>query len=108
MYIQIQSFLDDSDKEHSICLFLYRTEAIIDDHILTSRYLLIQYMFKVNYENARKRREVCSKLIRKTPKRYHWGHAFIVNFKRISHSGVSTFDFAKINTGRAVTDGMRL
>ena len=44
-------------------------------------------MFKVNNRNTRTRREICSKLIIKTPERRHWRRyfVFIVNFEHISH-----------------------
>ena len=45
------------------------------------------YLFKVNNRNTRKRCELCSKLIMKTPERCHWRrfNVCIVNFKHISH-----------------------
>ena len=45
------------------------------------------YLFKVKNRNTRKRREICSKLTRKTPERHHLRRfgVFIVNFKKISH-----------------------
>ena len=42
------------------------------------------YYFKVNNKNPRKRCEICSKLIIKTPERRRSGD-FIVNFEHISH-----------------------
>ena len=44
------------------------------------------YLFKFNKENARKRCEVCSNLMIKTPERRHWRLSvlFIVNFEHIS------------------------
>ena len=45
------------------------------------------YMFKINNQNTRKRREVCSKVTIKTPERRYCrlSDVFIVNFKHISH-----------------------
>ena len=45
------------------------------------------YLFKVNNRNTRKRREICSKLIIKTPERRHWlsSGVFIVNFEHTLH-----------------------
>ena len=45
------------------------------------------YLFKFNKRNTRKRCEICSKLIIKTPERRHWRRSsvFIVNFEHISH-----------------------
>ena len=45
------------------------------------------YLFKVNKSYFRKRCELCSKLIIKTPKRRQWrcSGVFIVNFEHISH-----------------------
>ena len=44
-------------------------------------------LFKVKNINARKKREICSKLTMKTPERHHWrcSGAFIVKFQYISH-----------------------
>ena len=44
-------------------------------------------LFKVNNRNTRKRCEICSKLIIKTPERRQWRFSgvFIVNFEYISH-----------------------
>ena len=45
------------------------------------------YLFQVNNSNIRKRCEICSMLIIKTPERRQWRRSgvFIVNFKHISH-----------------------
>ena len=45
------------------------------------------FLFKVSNRNTRKRCEICSKLIIKTPERHHWRRSgvFIVNFEYISH-----------------------
>ena len=43
------------------------------------------YLFKVNNRNTRKRREICSKLTIKTPKRRQHSGVFIVNFEHILH-----------------------
>ena len=44
------------------------------------------YMLKINNQNTRKRREICSKVTIKTPERCHClSDVFIVNFKHISH-----------------------
>ena len=45
------------------------------------------YMFKFNNRNIRKRCDICSKLIIKTPERRHWRRSgvFILNFEHISH-----------------------
>ena len=40
--------------------------------------------FKVNNRNTRTRREICSKLIIKTPERRHCSGVFIVNFEHFS------------------------
>ena len=44
------------------------------------------YLLKINNRNTRKRCEICSKLIMKTPERRHWRHSgvFIVNFEHVS------------------------
>ena len=58
-------------------------------------------MFKVNNKNTRKRCEICSNLIIKTPKRRQGRRSdgFIVNFERISHffSSVPFNDFEQLN-----------
>ena len=45
------------------------------------------YLFKVNNRNTKKRCEISSKLIIKTPERRQWGHCgvLIFNFEHISH-----------------------
>ena len=45
------------------------------------------YLFKVNNRNNRKRGEICSKLIIKTPKRRHWrcSDVFLVNLEHTLH-----------------------
>ena len=47
----------------------------------------VNYMFKVNYRNARTRREICSKLIIKTADRRQWCRygVFLVNSEHLSH-----------------------
>ena len=44
-------------------------------------------MFKVNNRNTRARREICSKLTKKTLERRQWRRScvLIVNYKHISH-----------------------
>ena len=45
------------------------------------------FLFKVNNRNTRKRFEICSKLILKTPERRQWRRSvvFIVNSEQILH-----------------------
>ena len=45
------------------------------------------FLFKVNNRNTRKRLEICSKLILKTPERRQWRRSvvFIVNSEQILH-----------------------
>ena len=45
------------------------------------------YLFKVSNGNIRTIYEVCSKLTRKTPERFHWNYSgiYITNFEQISH-----------------------
>ena len=45
------------------------------------------YLLKVNNKNTRKRWDICSKLIKKTPERRQWPRSglFIINFEQISH-----------------------
>ena len=59
--------------------------ALIFRKIVTSQ--LTFYLLKVNNRNARKKREICSKLTIKTPERCQWRRSgvFIVNFEHISH-----------------------
>ena len=46
------------------------------------------FLFKVNNRNTRKRFEICSKLILKTPERRQWRRSvvFIVNSEQILHT----------------------
>ena len=59
------------------------------------------YLHKVNNRNTRKRYEICSKLIIKTPERRQWRGpgVFIVHFEHISHlfSIVFIVDFEQVN-----------
>ena len=62
------------------------------------------YMSKVNKRSTRRKCEICSKLIIKTPERRQWRRsgAFIVNFDHISHppcSSVSIVNFEQVNVG---------
>ena len=60
-------------------------------------------MFKVNNRNARKRCDICSKLIIKTPQRRQWhgSGVFIVNSEHISNVDLLTYisivDFEQVN-----------
>ena len=55
------------------------------------------YLLKVNNKNNRKKCEICSKLIIKTPERR--SVVFIINFEHISHlfTSVSIADFEQAN-----------
>ena len=59
------------------------------------------YLIKVSNRNTRKRCEICSKLILKTPERRQWHHSgvFIVNFEHISHlfSSISIVYLEQVN-----------
>ena len=58
---------------------------------------------KLTIEALEQRREICSKLTIKTPKRCHWRRfdVFIVNFEHISHlcSSVFIVNFEQVNAG---------
>ena len=60
-------------------------------------------MFKVNNRNTRKRCDICSKLIIKTPQRRQWhgSGVFIVNSEHISNVDLLTYisivDFDQVN-----------
>ena len=44
------------------------------------------HLFKINNRNTRKRNEICSKLIIKTPKQRHWRRSSVfIKFEYISH-----------------------
>ena len=62
------------------------------------------YLFKINNRNIRKRWEICSKLIIKTPEWRQWRRSdiFTVNFEHISHlfSSVSIVDFKQVNVSK--------
>ena len=55
---------------------------IVDNRACVSKDPANIYLFKVNNRKNRKRCEICSKLIIKTPEQRHSG--FIVNFEGIS------------------------
>ena len=70
----------------SIQIFVITYVATLEMFLKTNNPASI-YLLKINYRNARKRSEICSKLIIKTPERRHWRRSgvVIVNFEHISH-----------------------
>ena len=70
-------------------------------HIFLGRLPAGIYMFKVNNRNTRTRCEICSKLTITTLEQLHWRRSgvFIVNFKHISHLGVSIVNCELVNAG---------
>ena len=62
------------------------------------------YLFKITNRNIRKRWEICSKLIIKTPEWRQWRRSdiFAVNFEHISHlfSSASIVDFKQVNVSK--------
>ena len=64
------------------------SKIMFQEAVISANYLLAgNYMFKVNNRNTRRRCEICSKLIIKTPEQRHWrlSCVFIVDFEHISH-----------------------
>ena len=69
----------------SSCKLLLSTWKILS--VPGDVYLAGIYLLKVNIRNARRRCEICSKLIIKTAEWRHWRRSgvFIINFEDISH-----------------------
>ena len=79
----------------------YRLNKSIGWFNMIAKFLANIYLLKVNNRNIRRRCEICSKLITKTPERRQWHDCgvFIVNFEHISHlfPSVSVVDFEQVN-----------
>ena len=77
-----------------LCNIKYTIRSRFSLIILTGISPVGVYLLKVNNENVRTRREICSKLTIKTPERHRWRRfgVSIVNFEHISHLVIVNFE----------------